>query len=319
MYNNSKVDLSFVIPTLNEEQNLFNLLTSIKQLLTDLRYEIIVVDNGSSDSTIYIATELGAIVLHDSSTTIGGLRNLGASYAQGKILVFLDADMLVTQAWATEILDVIAKMNVDRRIITGSRAGISDSGSWIERYWFYPMTHEKQVNYMNSGHLIVHKEIFQQLGGFDSRLVTSEDWEFSTRARQKGIAIINNANLQVIHGGYPKTLIEFIHREKWHGTQDISSLKYFLNSKPALISALYSIIGILGILISILNRSLICLLIAVTANSLICLIAALNKQKHLSFDILLANFFLYNIYFIARGLSLFTVRNRRPRTGKSEG
>ena len=209
--NRNIVNISFIIPAYNEEKHLPKVLATINQLLSDLAYEIIVVDNGSTDSTVNIAQEFGANVFSSSDMTIAGLRNLGAECAIGKILVFLDGDVFITSMWAKEISKVISAFQHNKHIITGSRCGISLQPTWIERYWFAPMIQERS-NYMNSGHLIIDKEIFNEIGGFNDTLVTGEDWEFSMRAKQNGITIINNPELHVIHEGYPKTLMQFVRK-----------------------------------------------------------------------------------------------------------
>jgi len=278
------------------------------------------VDNGSTDSTTSIAKEFGAKILTDYKKTIAGLRNTGAGFATGKILVFIDGDVIITKEWAENILKVISSLEENSRIITGARCGISEKQNWIERRWFLPMMREKS-NYMNSGHLIVTKEIFQEIGGFDETLLTGEDWEFCMRAKEKGIEIINNPDLRVIHEGYPKTLRQFICREKWHGIQDVSDMKSFLKSMPALLAVLYWLTGILGIVLSIYHKSVIYFLAAFTANSMICLLAALNKRRQFPLNIFFY-FFLYNVYFFARGLSFVEVlknmkiKNKIIATGK---
>lgn len=306
--NRNIVNISFIIPAHNEEKHLPKVLATINQLISDLVYEIIVVDNGSTDSTVNIAQEFGAMVLQDSSKTIAGLRNLGAEYAMGKILVFLDADVIITPKWAKEIVNLTSKLDENNRIVTGSHCGISANPSWIEKYWFLPMTLEKS-NYMNSGHLIIDRNVFHEIGGFNSDLITGEDWEFCMRAKQKGIAIINNPELSVIHEGYPKTLRQFIRREKWHGIQDFYDMKSFINSKPAIFAVLYWLLGILGIILSVYYKSITYIVSAIMINSTLCLLVTLYKRKQLPINMIFY-FLLYNAYFFARGLSFYTVSIR---------
>lgn len=296
------VDISFIIPVYNEEENLPNVLSAIRQFVTDLICEIIVVDNGSTDSTVSIAQEFEAKVLYNSLSTIAGLRNLGANFAIGKILVFIDGDVIITTEWATNIPDTISLITQNNRIITGSRYGIRENPSWIEKHWFLPMTQEK-ANYINGGNLIIDSDVFHEISGFNDTLVTGEDYEFCMRAKQKGIVIINNPKLHVIHEGYPKTLKQFIRREKWHGIQDFNDIYTFLKSKPAMLALLYWLSGILGIGLTIYYQSFIYLAIAIFVNFTICMVSTLKKRKQFSLSIF-HYFLLYHVYFFARGLSL---------------
>ena len=107
--------LSFIIPAYNEENNISNTIDMIKKYVPDeISYEIILVDHGSKDNTSDIAREKGCKVLIKDHGTIAGLRNYGAENAQGDILIFIDADVHLTNQWQKNI----------RKIITEIRKGI---------------------------------------------------------------------------------------------------------------------------------------------------------------------------------------------------
>ena len=69
-------------------------------------------------------------------------------------------------------------------------------------------------------------------------LETAEDYDFCHRAVKAGAQIKDNPDLVVIHEGYPVSLLGFISRERWHGSQDVKSWQLFLASKIAWIAAL---------------------------------------------------------------------------------
>jgi len=307
-------EVSFIIPTYNEEVHLPKVLRSIRDHAVDLNFETIVVDNGSTDSTVEIAGQYGVKILKDSSETIAGLRNLGAGHSLGRVLVFLDGDVLITAEWAAEFGKVLSTLDSNKKLITGSRCGISSDSNWIEKCWYLPMIHEP-ASYMNSGHLIIRRDLFFELGGFNENLITGEDWELSKRAQKKGITILNNPHLRVIHEGYPKTLREFVRRERWHGLQDFRDIKSFITSKVALITVLYWIIGIAGIALSIYFRSIFYIIMGLIINSILCIVATLRKQRQFPLNIFVY-FLLYHVYFFSRGLS---VGNRlfRSKSGRN--
>lgn len=307
-------NITFIIPTYNEEDFLPQSLKAIELFAVDLSYEVIVVDNGSTDATLDIAQRFGATVYQDSTKTVGGLRNLGAAYADGEVLVFLDADVVITRVWAQEFNDLCIRIEGDNRLITGSRCNIGRNSSWIEKNWFLPMTQQKS-GYINSGHMIVARCVFQEIGGFDDTLVTGEDWEFCMRAKQNSCSVVNNPKLLVVHEGYPKDLRSFVNREAWHGVQDFYNLQSLLRSKVALVAILYWITGILGIALAIYYMSLGWFFIALGFNALICLCATFNKRRQYRLNIL-PYFLLFHVYFYSRGLSVIrrlTKRLYRPR------
>lgn len=233
-----KTELSFIIPALNEEEHIGGVLDAIRDNVDRrFRHDVIVVDNGSSDRTVEIAGKKGAICLHAPGCTISTLRNLGASEARSEILVFMDADVFLTKDWGERVAGGIEKLHSQPHIITGSFCGISEENNWIERIWFAPRTtRNEEINYMNSGHLVIHRSLFLKVGGFDPKLETGEDYEFCARARGMGARIENDPELKVAHAGYPKSIKHFFARERWHARGDYKSLKTLASSKPALVS-----------------------------------------------------------------------------------
>lgn len=93
------MDCSFVIPAYNEEFFLPHTIQELKSAITRSGvfkdWEIIVVDNNSSDRTDEIALELGAIVVQEPIRHIARARNTGASRARFEVIIFLDADTAV--------------------------------------------------------------------------------------------------------------------------------------------------------------------------------------------------------------------------------
>lgn len=175
---------------------------------------------------------------------------------------------------------------------------------------------QEKANYMNSGHLIIDKDVFHEISGFNDALITGEDWEFCTRAKGKGIQIVNKPDLHVIHEGYPKTLREFIHREKWHGIQDFHNFYSFLKSLPAIAALLYWASGIFGIALSIYYKSAIYIAIAIIANSSLCILSTQNKRKRFPLNIIFY-FLLYHVYLFARGLALIDRLLEKRSRGRS--
>ena len=93
--------LTIIVPAFNEESYLAATLDSIQAAAAQLRarsdvdIETIVVDNNSADETAAIARSKGATVVHEPVQGIARARNAGARHAQGDMLVFVDADVIV--------------------------------------------------------------------------------------------------------------------------------------------------------------------------------------------------------------------------------
>jgi glycosyltransferase involved in cell wall biosynthesis len=96
------MNISVVIPTFNEEKLLGRCLESL-QKQTEKPFEIIVVDNNSTDRTATIAKEMGARVISEKQQGISFARNAGFNAARGDIIARLDADTTAVPNWIERI------------------------------------------------------------------------------------------------------------------------------------------------------------------------------------------------------------------------
>ncbi len=217
------MDLSIIIPVLNEEENLPRLLASVQKQLfgSGLTYELIVADNGSTDRTPVIATENGATVVDAGGLTVGGARNRGAQEAEGNILVFLDADMILREGWVQAMQRILPQLAANQRQIIGGSIAAPPNASWIAQAWFpdrpVGTTGNKGVRYVGSAHLLISRSFFNELGGFDPELRSAEDYDLCVRGRGAGAQIYKEPALSACHEGTPNSLQAFFRRELWHG------------------------------------------------------------------------------------------------------
>ena len=92
----SKSMISFIVPAYNEEHELSGTLAAIHAAASKASapYEIIVVDDASTDATPEIASRAGAKVIRINRRHIAASRNAGGRAAQGEYLFFIDADKI---------------------------------------------------------------------------------------------------------------------------------------------------------------------------------------------------------------------------------
>lgn len=230
------MQVSFLIPALNEEVNIRSCIDAIRQFSSrNYSYEIVVGDHGSADRTADVATGLGAKVVSFRGGTIAALRNFLVSNATGWLIVFVDADVRLTADWSRAFDATAAELQRQPRQLTGSRCLPPPSENLIIKHWFAEMPTDKH-GYLGTGHIIFTRNTFDEVGGFDAALRTGEDYEFCMRARSKGCSLNINPDLRVIHHDYPLTIAAFLRRERWHGSGDFQSLSNILKSKVALIT-----------------------------------------------------------------------------------
>ncbi len=117
--------VSIIIPALNEAESIGYVLNSIPM---ETVREIIVVDGGSSDDTVFIAESFGARVIHENRPGYGQACFTGLLNAKGRIVVFLDADGADNPKNVPLLIEPIEKGDAD--LVIGSRlAGRMDEGA----------------------------------------------------------------------------------------------------------------------------------------------------------------------------------------------
>jgi glycosyltransferase involved in cell wall biosynthesis len=224
--------ISVIIPAFNEEANIAKTLQAIEhQTLPKDRFEVIVVDNGSTDSTVAIAsrfkTSFSLQVVTKTGVKISAVRNYGASFAKGDILAFLDADCLTSPTWLEKSLSI-----ADENAIWGAHYLVQQDATWVGKVWFdYQATEQEgPASFIPGSNLFIYRDAFQKIGGFGESLETSEDVELSLRARSHGMQTLAYPALAVFHEGTPRTLDHFYRQNRWHGKH---VLRMFIANLPS--------------------------------------------------------------------------------------
>lgn len=214
--------ISVVIPALNEEVVIGRCLNALaKNEFPKSAFEVIVVDNGSTDRTIEVAScfkdTLTLKILKLEKVHISALRNRGAAEARGRFLAFLDADCLAPPGW---LLSALHRFDDPQAGIVGAHYGIPDDSTWVGRTWCQDRFAEKvgDVSYVPAGDLLVNRQAFFAVGGFDESIQTNEDFELCERARAASLPVRSYPDLKVTHLGTPQTLLSFYQKQRWHGT-----------------------------------------------------------------------------------------------------
>lgn len=301
--------VSFIIPARNESGFIAAAIENIRAFAPPgVRWELIIVDNGSTDGTAEIARGYSEVRVLQAHGTVGAARNIGAASARQDILVFLDADVRLTAHWQSRIEGVLSELLASPQLVTGSTVGIPSAPSIIERHWFYPATRTPR-RYINSGHLIISRTFFSDLGGFDAQLVTGEDFELCGRACVNGGKVRDDRELEVVHLGFPKTLTQFARRELWHGQGDGGTLTRVLNSKVALLSLLTLVLTICGPLVSIALHSWLPMITCWSAGLVSAMMLSARRTAGRSVGGWAVNTGLYYVYLHCRGIALFWRRS----------
>jgi glycosyltransferase involved in cell wall biosynthesis len=181
------MDVSVIVPTWNEETWLPRLLNNLHQL-QGIK-EIIVVDFNSSDSSVKIAHDHGCKVYFDGSFP-GKSRNIGASRAECEILLFLDADVLISQ----DVIDKIRELFLSIENVVAVHFHLSPLSEnrfilfcfAIMNSYFRFLSRVGLAQGIGSC-IAVDKCAFELVGGFDENVLVAEDLELFRRLNHVGI------------------------------------------------------------------------------------------------------------------------------------
>ena len=112
---------------------------------------------------------------------ISCLRNTGVNTSSGRIIAFLDADMLVSSDWLQGAEAIFQRSSA---AVVGGPHRIRKGSSWVAKTWLRRLgtTEAKEPAYIPSGNLMVTRQDFLMVGGFDEGLETSEISFVSGRA-----------------------------------------------------------------------------------------------------------------------------------------
>ncbi len=175
------MEVSIVIPTLNEEKCLPKLLESIKnQTFKD--YEIIVADSNSKDKTIQVAKQYGAKIINGGLPSVA--RNNGAKIAKGDFIFFFDADIILPKYFLEKAYYEIQERHLE--LATCEFRPLSSLLIDEVMHDFFNMF-IKIYQYTNDPHafgfcILVSRRLFKKINGFDESIKFAEDSDFVKRA-----------------------------------------------------------------------------------------------------------------------------------------
>ena len=221
--------VSIILVNYNGQKFLKDCLTSIVEQVQNIDYEVIIVDNSSTDESIKIIQDnfpTFKLICSDSNLGFGKANNLGVKRSQGEYLLFLNTDTILTEN-TPKILSDYLTANQDVGAV-GSRLTFKDGSyqlscgrfpnlviefiykirakldyQWHQQFSvFYDHLYARftNVDWVTGACCMMHRDVFQQLGGFDELFfMYFEDVDLCKRVRNLGLKVVYYPQTTVIH------------------------------------------------------------------------------------------------------------------------
>ncbi len=210
--------VSVVVPVYNHYKHTYHCLQSLAQLTDQTPFEVIVIDDCSTDETPTAIKQVKGITYHRQPKNGGFIQscNTGADLAKGEYLLFLNNDTEVLEGWLDELVQTFATqpeaglvgsqlLYPDGRLQEAGGIVFSDASGWnygrLESPDAPEYQHLREATYISGASIMISKAMFNELGQFDERYKPAyyEDTDLAFSVRKAGKKVFYQPLSRVIH------------------------------------------------------------------------------------------------------------------------
>jgi len=198
--------ISVVIPVWNSPMPIAKCLAAIgAQTYPSERYEVLVVDNGSTDDTASVVRSFPFVtLLSEPIASSYRARNLGLKAARGEYVAFTDADCIPDPDWLSAAAQAAqrypgAGVLAGRIELFRADSIVSDACEKYERVFSFDQAKNASYGACDTANWMSRRKTLIDLGGFDAELKSGADWKLSKRVRATGQSILYVAGMCVKH------------------------------------------------------------------------------------------------------------------------
>jgi hypothetical protein len=198
-------------------------------------YEVILVDNNSSDGSVaFVRQNFPDVVVKQLDANYGFAKanNIGADIAKGKLLLFLNNDTKVTEGFLEPLVDEIVSNDIAicQSLLLKFDGTVDSAGDFVDKYGraYNSKTIPEKTSPILSARgacMMIKKDVFDELGGFDEKFFVSfEDIDLGLRSCMWGFKTVIVPNSIVYH--YGSTTISKMAKEiRFHALKNILILQ----------------------------------------------------------------------------------------------
>jgi len=199
-------EVSVIVPVYNDAERLRKCLRALKgQTYPGDRYNVIVVDNGSTDDVESVARLFDNVVLEkEEQKGVSAATNRGISVSNGEVLAFTDSDCIPAHDWIEKGVEALQKMRPPVIVCGRVELFFRDPDNLTAAELYEKIYAFRQEDYVKEGHCVtanafVPREVFEKTGLFDTGLLTCQDKEWSERAVSAGYKLVYAGEAAVSH------------------------------------------------------------------------------------------------------------------------
>ena len=195
--------VSVIIPVYNDPKGIRNCLTALsEQSYPDDRFEVIVVDNGSTDDTRSVINEFPVdLRIEDEIQGSYAARNAGIAHARGDVFAFVDADCTPEPNWIEAAISTLNEQDAD--LVSGRiRFEFSDDSSPAERFdAMVNMRNDKHAadGFAKTANVFVRRSVVEEIGDFPAHLQSGGDVYWTQLATDRGFTLSYASDAIVSH------------------------------------------------------------------------------------------------------------------------
>jgi glycosyltransferase involved in cell wall biosynthesis len=224
--------ISIIVPVYNGENTIKKCIHSLlTQSYPEDQYEIIIVDDGSTDTTSDILKQLDVSVVTQKNQGPAAARNAGARQASGDIILYTDADCIADERWIEEMVapfgdpEIVGVKGAYKTKQLEPTAKFAQA-EFEDRY--RKLLGYEYIDFVDTYAAAFRKDIFLDVGGFDPSfpLPDNEDVDLSYRLSEKGHKMAFNPRAFVYHR-HPKTVWKYCRTKFWRAFWRIAVYKRF--------------------------------------------------------------------------------------------
>ncbi len=209
---------SILVPVHNHFDHTLICLRALADCVETTSFEVIVVDDASTDETAQRLADIAGVRYHRNTTNLGfiGACNAGAALARGEYLVFLNNDTAVQPGWLDALIGTFdahpraglvgAKLVYpDGRLQEAGGIVFNDGSGWNHGRFDHPAApaynYVREADYCSGAAIAVSRALFEQVGGFDAHYAPAyyEDTDLAMKVRAAGQQVLYQPAATVVH------------------------------------------------------------------------------------------------------------------------